>query len=103
MRLRKYVEVCDSEMETWSDSRILWSASKSVKVAFKKVDRDRSGTISKDEMTMAMCHFVFQLSKKIPGIAEVPSRSEVDAYFDEFAPGKTAMNMEEFEEFLAAW
>mmetsp|Transcript_14674 Transcript_14674/g.36340 ORF Transcript_14674/g.36340 Transcript_14674/m.36340 type:complete len:153 (-) Transcript_14674:69-527(-) len=77
---------------------------KAVKVAFKKVDRDKTGTINKDELTLALCHFVFNLSKKVPGVASPPLRSDVDEFYDTYDRDRSGdLDLEEFEDFVKEW
>mmetsp|Transcript_12260 Transcript_12260/g.33069 ORF Transcript_12260/g.33069 Transcript_12260/m.33069 type:complete len:167 (+) Transcript_12260:51-551(+) len=75
-----------------------------VKVAFKKVDKDKSGAIDQHELTLAMAFFYFKIGQKAPGVGEPPSRTELESWFKKHDKNMSGdMDLAEFEDFCRAW
>lgn len=71
---------------------------------FKKVDKDKSGTIDKDELTIAMCHLHYKLAKKSPGVTDPPTSQKVDEMLREFDTDNSGtLTEDEFLAFAGKW
>eukprot|EP00188_Purpureofilum_apyrenoidigerum_P002900 Plantae.Rhodophyta-Purpureofilum_apyrenoidigerum.ctg29518.p1 GENE.Plantae.Rhodophyta-Purpureofilum_apyrenoidigerum.ctg29518~~Plantae.Rhodophyta-Purpureofilum_apyrenoidigerum.ctg29518.p1 ORF type:complete len:157 (+),score=29.19 Plantae.Rhodophyta-Purpureofilum_apyrenoidigerum.ctg29518:83-553(+) len=77
---------------------------RALKISFKKVDKNHSGSIDPDELTAALAHLYFQVSKRAPGISDPPTASDVKANFRQFdRDGTGELTFDEYEKFVKAW
>mmetsp|Transcript_12473 Transcript_12473/g.38047 ORF Transcript_12473/g.38047 Transcript_12473/m.38047 type:complete len:157 (+) Transcript_12473:115-585(+) len=75
-----------------------------LRVSFKKMDKNHSGTIDPDELSGALAHLYFQISKRAPGISDPPTVSDVKANFKRFdKDGSGELTFNEYEKFVKAW
>mmetsp|Transcript_403 Transcript_403/g.793 ORF Transcript_403/g.793 Transcript_403/m.793 type:complete len:173 (-) Transcript_403:161-679(-) len=88
----------------WTDLTRTPAFHNAVKLSFKKVDKDKSGSIDPHELTLALSYFYFKISQKVPGVGEPPSREELDSWFEKHDLNKSGdMDLGEYEEFCRSW
>lgn len=77
---------------------------KAVEKTFEMVDTDKSGTIDKMELAMAMCHLHYKLCDTCPGTTKPPTNDAVSAKMGELDMDESgSLSLEEFRNFALAW
>lgn len=78
---------------------------KAISAVFHKFDADKSGEISCDELTLALCHVHIKLSRYAPGaLAEAPTPTRVSELLCSADVDESGgLSLPEFERVAALW